>query len=71
MVSAFVLTAVPEDALLCPLAAMELIAALVAESSATLLTVLLVLVLLVRATTDPAASWLEEVPLALPPEVLT
>jgi hypothetical protein len=71
MVSAFVLTAAPLDALDLPLDAIELIAWLVAESSATVASLLAALAPLVLLTTVPAGALVAETPLALPPDVLT
>ena len=65
------LTAVPLEALDLPPEAISLIAWLVAESSATAISLVVALVVGVPITTVPAGALVCEVPLALPPEVLT
>jgi hypothetical protein len=71
MVSALVLTAVPLEALDLPPEAISLIAWLVAESSATIVSLAAVLVVLGPLMYVPAGALVCDVPLALPPEVLT
>ncbi len=65
-----VLTAVPLEALDLPLLAMLLMAWLVAESRATVATVLAAFVAVEEEDTDPAGKLVCAAPFAEPPEVL-